>query len=46
MEIIEMARAGKIHADTVEFPLERAIDAYQKLKAGEIKGRAVLVPGG
>ena len=45
MEVIAMAREGRIHAETVEFPLGQAVDVYRKLKAGQILGRAVLVPG-
>ena len=41
---IAMARNGYIHAETTTFPLDRALDVYAKLKAGEIQGRAVLVP--
>jgi propanol-preferring alcohol dehydrogenase len=44
MEVIAMARAGRIHAETTEFPLTDAVDVYAKLKAGQITGRAVLVP--
>lgn len=44
MEVIEMARAGRIHAETTEYPLGEAVAVYEKLKAGKIKGRAVLVP--
>jgi len=44
MEVIAMARAGRIHADTTDFPLEQAVEVYGKLKAGQITGRAVLVP--
>jgi propanol-preferring alcohol dehydrogenase len=44
MEVIAMARDGRIHAETTEFPLNQAVGVYQKLKAGEITGRAVLVP--
>ena len=44
MEVIAMARAGKIHAETTEFPLTEAVDVYQRLKAGRIAGRAVLIP--
>lgn len=44
MEVIAMARDGRIHAETTEFPLEQAIEVYARLKAGQIKGRAVLVP--
>ena len=44
MEVIAMARDGRIHAETTEFPLTEAVDVYAKLKAGQITGRAVLVP--
>jgi propanol-preferring alcohol dehydrogenase len=46
MEVIAMARDGRIHAETIEFPLEQAVEVYDKLKAGQIAGRAVLVPHG
>ena len=46
MEVIAMARDGRIHAETTEFPLDQAVDVYDKLKAGEIVGRAVLIPAG
>jgi len=44
MEVIAMARAGRIHAEVTEYPLTEAVTVYEKLKAGEITGRAVLVP--
>jgi propanol-preferring alcohol dehydrogenase len=44
MEVIAMARNGSIHAETTEFSLEQAAAVYDKLKAGQIAGRAVLVP--
>jgi propanol-preferring alcohol dehydrogenase len=44
IEVIAMARDGRIHAETTEFPLTAAVDVYAKLKAGEIAGRAVLIP--
>ena len=44
MEVIAMARDGRIHAETTNYPLEQAVDVYKKLKAGEIHGRAVLIP--
>ena len=44
MEVIAMARGGRIHAETAEFPLADAVAVYDRLKAGEITGRAVLVP--
>jgi propanol-preferring alcohol dehydrogenase len=45
MEVIAMARDGRIHPEISEFPLGRAVEVYTKLKAGEIRGRAVLAPG-
>jgi propanol-preferring alcohol dehydrogenase len=44
MEVIGMARDGRIHVEITEFPLEQAVDVYRSLKAGKIRGRAVLVP--
>ena len=44
MEVIAMARNGHIHAEVAEYPLDEAVEVYAKLKAGKIKGRAVLVP--
>jgi propanol-preferring alcohol dehydrogenase len=44
MEVIAMAGNGRIHAETTEFPLDQAVAVYEKLKAGQITGRAVLVP--
>jgi propanol-preferring alcohol dehydrogenase len=44
MEVIAMAREGRIHAETTEFPLAQAVEVYGRLKKGEIAGRAVLVP--
>ena len=42
--MIAMARDGRIHAETTEFPLMEAVDVYARLKAGQITGRAVLIP--
>jgi propanol-preferring alcohol dehydrogenase len=44
MEVIAMARDGRIRVEITEFPLEQAVDVYEKLKAGHITGRAVLTP--
>jgi propanol-preferring alcohol dehydrogenase len=44
MEVIAMARDGRIHAETTEFPLTQAVEVYARLKEGQITGRAVLVP--
>ncbi|MHA7293462.1 zinc-binding dehydrogenase [Arthrobacter sp. HLT1-21] len=44
MEVVELARAGKIHVEVEEFPLSDAPAAYQRLRAGTLRGRAVIVP--
>lgn len=44
MEVIALAQAGRIHADVETFPLDRALDVYQRLRQGKIQGRAVLIP--
>ncbi|MFT4102434.1 MAG: NAD(P)-dependent alcohol dehydrogenase [Burkholderiaceae bacterium] len=44
MEVIALAEAGRIRADVESFPLEQAVDVYQRLREGRIHGRAVLVP--
>jgi propanol-preferring alcohol dehydrogenase len=44
-EVIALARAGRVTAHVEQFPLARAHDAYSKLKAGALHGRAVVVPG-
>jgi alcohol dehydrogenase, propanol-preferring len=44
MELVALAEAGRIKVHTETFPLDRALDAYQRLREGGIKGRAVIVP--
>ena len=46
IEVVELARAGRISARTESFPLERADEAYARLRAGTLKGRAVITPHG
>jgi propanol-preferring alcohol dehydrogenase len=45
-EVLELARAGHIHAHVERFPLERAAAAYQKMRDGSLSGRAVITPSG
>lgn len=45
MEIVGLARTGKIHVDSEAFPLAQAPEVYARLARGEIRGRAVVVPG-
>lgn len=44
MEVIALAAQGRIHPLVEKFPLDRAVDVYRRLREGQIKGRAVLVP--
>ncbi|HEV8681437.1 MAG TPA: NAD(P)-dependent alcohol dehydrogenase [Actinomycetota bacterium] len=44
MEVIALAGRGKIEARMERFPLEKAPQAYEKMRAGALDGRAVIVP--
>ncbi|WP_157018872.1 NAD(P)-dependent alcohol dehydrogenase [Mesorhizobium xinjiangense] len=44
MEVIALAAADHIRADVETFPLEQAVEVYQRLRDGKIHGRAVLLP--
>jgi propanol-preferring alcohol dehydrogenase len=44
IEVIALARAGKIRAQVQQFSLEEAPRAYEQMRAGELHGRAVVVP--
>lgn len=44
VELLDLAARGLIESRVTEFPLERGVDAYRALNAGEIDGRAVIVP--
>lgn len=43
-EVVAMYRAGQITPDVERFEMEEALEAYRKLQAGELSGRAVVVP--
>jgi alcohol dehydrogenase, propanol-preferring len=44
VEVVELARAGAIHAEVERFPLDQAVDAYARLRRGDVVGRAVVTP--
>ncbi len=46
IEVVELARAGRIHVEFERFPLSEAPSAYERLRAGTLRGRAVIVPEG
>ncbi len=45
-EVLDLARAGKIHAHVERFPLDRVKDAYSRMREGTLDGRAVICPHG
>jgi propanol-preferring alcohol dehydrogenase len=42
-EVVALARSGAIHTEVQRFTLDQTIDAYQRLRRGEITGRGVVV---
>jgi propanol-preferring alcohol dehydrogenase len=44
MEVLALAESGHISAHAQQFPLDEAPSVYEKLAAGELTGRAVIVP--
>lgn len=45
IEVLALAESGRIAPDVVRFELDDAAEAYRRLAAGELTGRAVVVPG-
>jgi alcohol dehydrogenase, propanol-preferring len=45
-EVLDLARTGRIHAHVEHFPLDRAGEAYQRMREGSLSGRAVITPNG
>ncbi|TMR94064.1 NAD(P)-dependent alcohol dehydrogenase [Nonomuraea basaltis] len=43
-EVISLARSGALRVEVERFPLSAAGEALARLRAGQLKGRAVLVP--
>ncbi|MFF1635307.1 NAD(P)-dependent alcohol dehydrogenase [Leifsonia sp. NPDC058248] len=44
MEVLDLARSGAITVHVERFSLDDGPEAYRRLKAGTIRGRAVVVP--
>jgi propanol-preferring alcohol dehydrogenase len=44
LEVIELARLGRIQSIVDRYPLERVEDAYRDLSQGNLRGRAVCIP--
>jgi NAD+-dependent secondary alcohol dehydrogenase Adh1 len=43
-ELMVLAQAGKVTLHTKQYPLSGALDALHDLDAGQVRGRAILVP--
>ena len=43
VELVELARAGRLDVDLVRFPFSDAMRAFDDLENGHVRGRAVLV---
>lgn len=46
MEVLDLARDGRIEVETERHALDEAAEAYERLRAGEVRGRAVICPNG
>lgn len=44
MEVVELAKRGAISIHVEEYTLDQAPEAYERLHAGKVQGRAVIVP--
>jgi propanol-preferring alcohol dehydrogenase len=42
--VVALAEQGRLHAETETYPLADAMVAYDRLRTGQVRGRAVVVP--
>jgi D-arabinose 1-dehydrogenase-like Zn-dependent alcohol dehydrogenase len=45
-EVVAMCQLGQIRPEVERFAMDQALEAYRRLEAGELSGRAVVVPHG
>jgi NAD+-dependent secondary alcohol dehydrogenase Adh1 len=45
VELMVLAESGKVTLHTRTYPLDAAVEALHDLDAGQVRGRAILVPG-
>jgi alcohol dehydrogenase, propanol-preferring len=45
-DVVALAETGDIRIDVELFPLERAAEAYEAFRSGDLRGRAVVTPNG
>ena len=43
-EVVELARSGAVAIEVERVPLETVPAAYERLEAGDVRGRVVAVP--
>ena len=43
-DVVDMYRAGQIRPEVERFTMDNALEAYRRLEAGELSGRAVVTP--
>jgi propanol-preferring alcohol dehydrogenase len=46
MEVLALAQAGRLRMTVERFPLERVDEAYERMREGTLRGRAVITPHG
>ena len=46
IEVLALAESGKLKGHIAYYPLEKAVEIYELMKAGKITGRAVITPNG
>jgi propanol-preferring alcohol dehydrogenase len=46
MEVLALAQAGRLRMTLEHFPLEQAGKAYERMREGSLKGRAIITPHG
>lgn len=44
IEVLDLARTGAVGVHVEQYSLDTAVEAYEKLHKGEVRGRAVVVP--
>jgi propanol-preferring alcohol dehydrogenase len=45
VEVLELARLGRVKVEVDRYPLSRVAEAYADLAAGKMRGRGVCIPG-
>jgi propanol-preferring alcohol dehydrogenase len=45
-EVVELAETGAVHIENELFPFDQTVTAYDRLRRGDLAGRAVVTPNG